>query len=707
MKKILLAETAGFCFGVDRAVKMVEKLLESNEKVYTLGPIIHNPQLVKELEEKGAIIAKSIEDVPAGETLIISSHGTGASVYSEAGKRGINIIDATCPYVCKIHKIVKKAWEEGRLLLVAGDAGHTEIRGIIGHYPGESKVFKDESELRSLFLKKEFDVTCPITAISQTTFNQKIWDECKKILKKVCTNLIVFDTICKATAERQAEASDIAKEADVMIVVGGRQSSNTAKLKDVSEKYAPTYLVETAEELPMDVLAGVGCIGVTAGASTPAHIIKEVLDTMSEEKVNTIKETDEEVKAAPVGEMAAEEQQEAPQKSFDDMTFEEALEASLNSLNSDQKVRGIVMSINPTEVQVDIGRKHAGIIPVSELSNDSSVKPEDIVKVGDELDLVVIKTNDAEGIVTLSRRRFEALAGWDNILKAKESGEPIDGVVKSVVKGGVQAIANGVRIFIPASHASISRGDSLEPLVGKQVKIEIIEINRGRRAVGSIRKFLKSQRKEREDEFWNNLAIGQTYEGTVKSMTSYGAFVDLGPVDGMIHISELSWSRIKTPEDVLKIGDKVTVYIKDIDTEKRKISLGYKKEEDNPWNILKNGYSVGQVVPVKVVNIKPYGVFVNVINGIDGLIHISQIADHRIENPASELQIGQEVNAKITEIDFENKRVSLSIRALLEDQKAQEEKEIVEEYNKSAAESEKASTDTEAESSVENGASAE
>lgn len=697
MKRILLAETAGFCFGVDRAVKMVEQLLESSERVYTLGPIIHNPQLVKELEQKGATIAASVNDVPKGGTLVISSHGAPASVYTEAQKRGIKVVDATCPYVGKIHKIVSRAWDDGRLLLVAGDASHTEIRGIVGHYPGESKVFKDENELEKLLSSGEFDVNSPITAISQTTFNQKTWDECKKKLKKVCTNLIVFDTICKATAERQTEAADIAKEADVMIVVGGRQSSNTAKLKDVSERYAPTYLIETAAELPMDVLAGVGCVGVTAGASTPAHIIKEVLDTMSEEKVNTMKETDEEVKATPVEETAAAEQQAAPQKSFDDMTFEEALEASLNSLNSDQKVRGVVMSINPTEVQVDIGRKHAGIIPVSELSNDSSVKPEDIVKVGDELDLVVIKTNDAEGIVTLSRRRYEAMAGWDSILKAKESGEPVDGVVKSVVKGGVQALANGVRIFIPASHASLSRGDALEPLVGKQVKIEIIEINRGRRAVGSIRKFLKAQRKEREDEFWNNLAIGQTYEGTVKSMTSYGAFVDLGPVDGMIHISELSWSRIKTPEDVLKIGDKVTVYIKDIDTEKRKISLGYKKEEDNPWNILKNGYSVGQVVPVKVVNIKPYGAFVNVINGIDGLIHISQIADHRIENPASELQIGQELEAKITEIDFENKRVSLSIRALLEDKKAEEEKEIVEEYNKSVAENEAASDSDDAE----------
>ncbi len=686
--KILLAETAGYCFGVDRAVNMVYDLVERGERVYTLGPIIHNPQLVKELEKKGVNIVYDPSEIPEGGTLVISSHGAPAHIFEQAHSMGLTISDATCPYVAKIHKIVRKTAEEGRRLLIAGDPNHTEIKGIVGHFPGESFVFRDLSELENLLKSGKIGQNVPLTLLSQTTFNTEIWKICKETLKKVCTNLIVFDTICKATAKRQAEAAEIAKAADAMIVVGGRQSSNTAKLRDVCSRHTPTYLIETAEELPADVLAGAGCVGVTAGASTPARIIKEVLNTMSE-IVNTIGETEEEIKTtaeeSSAAQVAAAEEQ-APQKSFDDMTFEEALEYSLSGLNSDQKVKGIVMSVSPNEVQVDIGRKHAGIIPAYELSDDPNAKPEDIVKVGDELDLVVIKTNDAEGITTLSRRRFESLAGWEKVLKAKDNDETVEGVVRSVVKGGVQAVAGGVRIFIPASHAALSRGESLDGLVGKKVEINIIDINRGRKAVGSIRKFLKSQRKEQEEAFWNNLEVGQTYEGVVKSMTSYGAFVDLGCVDGMIHISELSWSRIKTPADVLKIGDKVSVVIKDIDTEKRKISLGYRKEEDNPWNILRNNYEVGQVVPVKVVNIKPYGAFVNIINGIDGLVHISQIANHRIENPASELKIGQEVNAKITEIDFDNKRVSLSIRALLEDEQANEEKAIVEEYNQSVAE---------------------
>lgn len=689
--KILLAETAGYCFGVDRAVNMVNSLLERGHSVYTLGPIIHNPQLVEELKAKGAEIVHSPKEAPVGSTLVISSHGAPAAVYAAAEERGCTVADATCPYVAKIHRIVREAAEKGRILLAAGDPEHTEIKGVVGHYIGKSFIFKDEKELVELLDSGKISPNDPVTAISQTTFNTEIWNICKETLKKVCTNLVVFDTICKATSMRQKEADDISQLADVMIVVGGRQSSNTAKLRDVCRQNAETYLIETADELPLQALSGAGLVGVTAGASTPARIIKEVLNTMSE-NVNAIKETDEEVNTSAPAEASAENTPDAvsdaaPQKSFDDMTFEEALEFSLSRLNYDQKVHGVVMSVSPNEVQVDIGRKQAGIIPANELSDEPGVNPADIVKPGDELDLVVIKTNDSEGITTLSRRRFESLAGWENVLKAKDSGETVEGVVKSVIKGGVQAVSGGIRIFIPASHASLSRNESLDGLVGQKVDINIIDINRGRRAVGSIRKFLRTQRKEQEDSFWNSVEIGQVYEGTVKSMTSYGAFVDLGPVDGMIHISELSWSHIKTPADVLSIGDKVTVTVKDIDTEKRKISLGYKKDEDNPWNILRANYEVGQTVPVKVVNIKPYGAFVNIIDGIDGLVHISQIANHRIENPASELKIGQEVNAKITEIDYDNKRISLSIRALLEDEQSKEEQENVEQYNASAEES--------------------
>lgn len=364
---------------------------------------------------------------------------------------------------------------------------------------------------------------------------------------------------------------------------------------------------------------------------------------------------------------AAEAAEPVAEKSFDEMTFEEALEASLNSLNTDQKVRGVVLSVSPTEIQVDIGRKQTGYVSQSEYSSDPTVKLQEEVKVGDELNLIVMRTNDQEGTVMLSKRRFDAIAGWDKVVAAKDSEEILEGTVSEIIKGGLIAVTENVRVFIPASQATLSRGEPLEELKGQKVRFRIIEIGRGRRAIGSIRSVLRDERKVLEDQFWEQAEVGRHYNGVVKSLTSYGAFVDLGGVDGMIHISELSWARIKHPSEVVNVGDTVEVYIKDIDTEKKKISLGYKKTEDNPWEILSRDYPVGTVAKVTVVSMTAYGAFARIIPGIDGLIHISQIADRRIEKPQDELSIGQEVEAKIIAIDFDRKRVSLSIRALIEE----------------------------------------
>ena len=385
--------------------------------------------------------------------------------------------------------------------------------------------------------------------------------------------------------------------------------------------------------------------GSDAAATTAENTAVEAVET------NAVEEA-----AEPVAE-----------KSFDEMTFEEALEASLNSLNTDQKVRGIVLSVSPTEIQVDIGRKQTGYVSQNEYSSDPSVKLQDEVKIGDELDLIVMRTNDQEGTVMLSKRRFDAIAGWDKVVAAKDSEEILEGTVSEIIKGGLIAVTENVRIFIPASQATLSRGEPLEELKGQKVRFRIIEIGRGRRAIGSIRSVLRDARKVLEEQFWEQAEIGQHYNGVVKSLTSYGAFVDLGGVDGMIHISELSWARIKHPSEVVNVGDTVEVYIKDIDTEKTKISLGYKKTEDNPWEILSRDYPVGTVAKVTVVSMTAYGAFARIIPGIDGLIHISQIADRRIEKPQDELSIGQEVEAKIIAIDFDRKRVSLSIRALIEE----------------------------------------
>ena len=351
-----------------------------------------------------------------------------------------------------------------------------------------------------------------------------------------------------------------------------------------------------------------------------------------------------------------------------EMNFEEMLEESLKSFTTDEKVHGVVVGIAPNEIYVDVGRKQAGFVPLAEFSADPNAKAEDLVKIGDEMDLLIMRTNDQEGTIMLSKRRVDALKGWDTVVAAEASGDILDGVVTDVIKGGLLAVTHGVRVFIPASQASAVRMEDLSPLLKQEVRFKIIEVNQSRRrAVGSIRAVAREERKEKEAAFWAQAEVGQRYTGVVKSLTSYGAFVDLGGVDGMIHISELSWSRIKHPSEVVNVGDTVDVYIRDLDTEKKKISLGYRKAEDNPWEIFKANYPIGSVVDAKIVGMTTFGAFAQIIPGIDGLIHISQIADRRIEKPQDELKIGQEVKVKITNVDYDSKRISLSIRALLED----------------------------------------
>ena len=677
--KVDLAETAGFCFGVSKAMQQVTKLLDEGRTVYTLGPLIHNPQTVAALAAHGVQIVDSPAQVPPGATLVIRSHGVGEAMYEQARAQGLDVCDATCPFVTKIHRIVAEQSDPGAVVLIAGDAAHSEVVGIRGHCHGDSYVFASLEELKALSEEHGFWQGKPVVFVSQTTFNQKIWTTCEEFAKKHYTNAFVFDTICNATAKRQQEAVALSQSHDIMVIVGGRQSSNTAKLRDVCAPYAPTYLVESADEIKRDWFRGVRSAGLTAGASTPSDIIKEVQSTMSD-IVNEVNEVNSQpieetapaeetaaVETATPVEEAASAEPAAPQKSFDEMSFEEALEASLNSLNTDERVHGIVTEIYPNEVQVEvIGRKQTGYIPADELTQQAGVNPADVVKVGDELELLIMRTNDQEGTIMLSKKRVDALKGWDTIVAASESGEILDGTVTDVIKGGVLAVSHGVRLFIPASHASVVRMDDLSPLVGQPIRFRVIEVNTSRRrAVGSVRSVYREERKEREKAFWENAEVGQTYTGVVKSMTSYGAFVDLGGVDGMIHVSELSWSRVKNPADVLSIGQTVEVYIKALDQEKHKISLGYRKDEDNPWEIFKKDYKVGDVITAKVVGMTTFGAFAQIIPGVDGLIHISQIANHRVEKPQDELSIGQEVEVKITNVDYDKKRISLSIRVLL------------------------------------------
>ncbi len=655
--KITLAETAGFCFGVNRAVNMVYELLKKGKRVCTLGPIIHNPQLVEELSEKGVRIVEAPDEAEGDETLVIRSHGVEQAVFDCAAKSGIEIADATCPFVSKIHKIVAENSRSGAITIIAGDPNHQEVKGIIGHCYGEYFVVGDELQLDAVLQNNPNFVKKDLILVSQTTFNAEFWAKIQKNLKKVCTNAKIFDTICNATSARQCEADRLSRQSDAIIVIGGRHSSNTAKLYDVCRKNCSrTYHIETATELAQYDLSGCENVGVVAGASTPAGIIKEVINTMSE----NLQSVEEQM-----------EVKESVQKSFEEMTDEEAFEASLSGLTGDQKVEGVVVAVNPTEITVDIGRGVTGYVSADEYSSDSDVKLMDEVKVEDKLNLIIMKINDQEGTAMLSKRRYDAIAGWDNIVAAKESGEVVTGVVKDIIKGGVVAHTNNIRVFIPASQATASRNDSLEDLKGKEVSFRIIEIGRGRRAVGSIRSVLRDERRAAAEKVWESIAEGDRFTGTVKSLTNYGAFVDIGGVDGMIHVSELSWTRIKNPSEVVLVGDTVEVYVKAIDRDKKKISLGYKKEEENPWVIFQNSYKVDDVIKATIVSMTTYGAFARIISGIDGLIHISQIADKHIAKPQDELEIGQEVDVKITAIDTDKKRVSLSIRALI--QKEEEE----------------------------------
>ena len=659
--KITKAETAGFCFGVNRAVNMVYDLLDSGKQVCTLGPIIHNPQLVAELEGRGVRIVSSPEEVKEGETLVIRSHGVEKSVYDDACNLGVDVADATCPFVAKIHKIVAENSAKGAVTIIAGDRDHQEVKGIIGHCLGEYFVVASEEELDVILENERKIGENDLIFVSQTTFNAQIWEKLQKKLKKLYTNAKIFDTICNATSLRQSEADKLSKLSDAIIVIGGRHSSNTAKLYSVCKQNCDkTFLIETASELCFNSLKDCRNIGVVAGASTPAGIIKEVIDTMME----NLQPTEEQVEETAV------------QKTFEEMTDEEAFEASLSGLTGDQKVEGIVVAVNPTEITVDIGRGVTGYISAAEYSSDPDVKLTDEVKVNDKLNLIIMKINDQEGTAMLSKRRFDAIAGWDKIVAAKESGEVLKGFVKDIIKGGVVAYTNNVRVFIPASQATASRNDSLEDLKGKEVSFRIIEIGRGRRAVGSIRSVLRDERRAAAQEIWDNIEVGDRFTGTVKSLTNYGAFVDIGGVDGMIHVSELSWTRIKNPSEVVLVGDTVEVYVKAVDKEKKKISLGYKKEDENPWVIFQKNYEVNDVVKVTIVSMTTYGAFARIIPGIDGLIHISQIADKHIAKPQDELTVGQEVEAKIIAVDNDKKRVSLSIRALI--QKEEEEKQDVE-----------------------------
>lgn len=668
MSEIRIAENAGFCFGVERAVREVYSLCEGNGSttICTLGSLIHNPTITSDLSQKGVrtvseedidrLFEEATDERPV--RIVIRAHGVQKEIYEKlerySGEKScFGYTDCTCPYVKKIHDIVKTNALPGTYLLVFGDPDHPEVKGIVSFAGGEYKVIRSENELDFKEIAQK-----NVVLVSQTTQNLTDWKKSQKIIEKHCTNRLIFDTICSVTGKRQNETEALAKQVDLMIVIGGRNSSNTNKLYSVSKKVNDnTFLIENASELPLERVRGAGIIGISAGASTPGWIIQEVKNTMSElnEKV------------------AAEVTQDSVERN-DEGTFAEMLENSLKTLNTGDIVKGTVLSVNDNEIQVDLGAKFTGIIPYSEVSEDTSVKLSDLFKIGDEVEAMVVHVSDMDGVASLSKKRVDAISSWQSILDARENDTVLEGKIVDVVKGGLLILINGQKIFIPASQSGLPKDAQLNELKGTTQKVKIIDINeQRRRAVASIRVVKREERKAKEAEIWAGLEKGKKFEGKVKSMTSYGVFVDLGGVDGMVHSSELSWTHIKHPSEVVSVGDTISVYVKDFDPEKKRISLGYKTEENDPWNKFTAENSVGDTVEVKIVSMMPFGAFAEILPGVDGLIHISQIANRKITKPADVLELGQVVKVKITDIDTENRKVSLSIRALLSDEEPAEE----------------------------------
>ena len=643
MKEIVVADSAGFCFGVSRSVGMAEELLEKQGSCTCLGELIHNRDVIGALQARGMRLAESAEEVGAGETVLIRAHGVAPAVYEKLEKRGAHIVDATCPRVAAIHKIVGAARDRGEAVIVIGMAGHPEVEAICARC-GEYILAENAEQLADMLSKRPEYWTKPITMVVQTTQTRNNFTECDKVAKKICTNAKIFDTICNATSMRQEEAEKLASECDAMVVIGGRHSANSVHLSEICSRHcANVQFIERTDELELDSLRHADKIAITAGASTPAWIIKEVRNKMDEIKI---------------------EEKE--------LSFDEMLEETLKTIYNGDKVTGVVVAITGTEVSVDLGTKYSGFIPTTEFTDDG-IKVEDAVKVGDTIDAIVVRVNDVEGTAQLSKKRLDAQKIWIDVEEAVDNGTVMEGTVTEVNKGGVVVSVKGVRVFVPASQTDLPREADLEQLLKQNVKLKITEVNKARkRVVGSIRRVAQAERRAQIDAIWNEIEVGKKYTGTVKSLTSYGAFVDIGGIDGMVHVSELSWGRIHQPSEVVAVGDEIEVYVISFDKEKKKISLGYKDPNGNPWEQFTSKYAEGDVASVTIVKLMDFGAFAEVLPGVDGLIHISQIANRRIGKPGEVLTVGDVVDAKITAIDEEKHKISLSIRALGEPAPAEE-----------------------------------
>ena len=637
---VTLSKHSGFCPGVKAADKRVHGLISSlnGSRIFTLGHLIHNRHYNNELERLGVISISLDEveptylaspDIPM--VVVIRTHGIPREdeeyLYTLCEKHpNLSVQDATCPYVKRIHKIAAENTAEDTHFLLYCDPNHPEAKGILSYANGIKTPFSSLAELESIVIGDKTPILC-----SQTTQNLVEFKKIKNFLKKLYTKAKIFDTICSVTENRQDEAIKIAKSSDAMIVIGGLDSSNTRKLYDLCRIECPnTVHVESIADLDPEIPGKFKNIGITAGASTPDGIIMEVFKAME--------------------------------------NFTEMLEGSIKSLHTGETVVGIVFTISENEIKLDLGAKFTGVLTKDQITDDPSAKLSEMFKIGDEIEVFVIRVEDGKGIATVSKKRVDRDNSWVILRDAHENGTILEGKVVSVIKGGVLLSTNGNTVFVPASQTGIAKGGDLSVLVGTTQRVKLLEFDPvKKKALGSIKVVLNEEKKAKEDAIWATLEVGASYTGTVKNLTPYGAFVDIGGVDGMIHNSELSWKRIKHPSQVVSVGQVVQVYIKELDVEKRRISLGYKTVEMDTWVQFTTKYKVGDVVSAKIVSLMPFGAFAEVYEDVDGLIHISRISTTRINSPADVLTVGQIVDVKITEIDEENRKVALSMKAIAEE----------------------------------------
>lgn len=637
MSNIRVAESAGFCFGVKRAIEMAYEAIGVEPKLYSYGQLIHNKTVTDDLASKGLEIVENLDGLTEG-TLLIRSHGVGKALYDEAEAKGLKILDGTCPFVKKIHNIVHEKLANGMGIIIVGDGTHPEVIGINGWCENTAVILEDEEAAKT----KEIPEKDRYAVVVQTTFRQAKFDKILEILQDRGVNMEIHNTICSATEKRQTEAEELSKTVDKMIVIGGKNSSNTQKLVEICAKNCGnTVHIETICDLVLNNFGKDDKIGITAGASTPPAIIKEVVVTMSEALENAVQNLG----------------------GSEEATFEQMLEESLVTLHTGDVVKGTVIQVVNEEVSVNLGFKSDGIIARGEFSSDPTVIPSKTVQPGDEIEVFVVRVNDGDGNVMLSRKRIEAQKGIEEIEAAYNEKAVVTGTVTSVVKGGLIAVVNGVNVFIPSSQVSNRFIEDLSVFNGQELEFNIIEVDRvKRRFIGGRKALVEQEIAAKRAALFETIQAGSRVNGTVSRLTDFGAFVDLGGVDGLIHISEMSWGRISNPKEVLKEGQEVEVFVLDVDKEKGKISLSLKDADKNPWKLAAEKYAVGSIVEGKVVRMVPFGAFVELEPGVDGLVHISQIANKHVVKPEDELKVGEVINVKVLEVNPEQKKISLSKR---------------------------------------------